>query len=145
MRIHTSKFPVILLIIFTISCNNKSEVVEKEKKYRRTSLLKIFTLDSIVNNQVAIYKYGVYIELPKDTSGVSKSVLLHLKDIEKDHHKENDAIHMWIFTDSTVIPKHFFGDWTTKEIESKCFAHAAKYVKGYYRYHFNLLEGYKSE
>ena len=90
------------------------------------------------------HKYGVYINLPKDTLGISKKTIDYLKTIEANH-KDNESIHLWIFTDSTIIPNSFYADWPTKEIKSKCFAHAAKYHKEYYRYHYNLLGEFKKE
>ncbi len=123
------------IISFFLSCKNENS---------NDQLFKIITKDSIVDKNISIYKYGVYINLPKDTLGISKKTIDYLKTIEANH-KDNESIHLWIFTDSTIIPNSFYADWPTKEIKSKCFAHAAKYHKEYYRYHYNLLGEFKKE
>ena len=63
--------------------------------------------------------YGVYINLPKDTTGISEKLIeyLHRREL-----KDGEATNIYFFTDSTVIPKRFEGEWITPKISRKCFA-----------------------
>ena len=91
---------------------------------------------------IKTYYYGLYINLPKDTSGVAQEIMSFLKNKAKDV-EDNEAIHLWIFSDSTIIPKSFSGEWSTTKVSKKCFAHAIKGTNGNYSYDYDIFNEFE--
>jgi len=128
--------------------NEKKEVSIVENEIVKPQILKEIT--SYYENpyskegyeNLKTYYYGVYINLPKDTTGIEKEIMAFLKD-KSSNLNVNDVVHLWIFSDSTVIPKSFSGDWSTPKMREKCFGHAVKLSNGNYSYDYDLLGEFK--
>lgn len=56
----------------------------------------------------------MYLNLPNDTTGIANEMVEYLK---QKKYNDGDVIHVWVFTDSTIIPKSFSGDWSTPKAE----------------------------
>lgn len=82
---------------------------------------------------IKTYYFGVYLNLPADTTGISEEIISYLKEIASET-KENEAVNMWVFTDSTIIPKSFKGEWSNAENQAKCFASVSRFTNGYIDY-----------
>lgn len=93
---------------------------------------------------IKTYYYGLYLPMPKDTTGVAGEIMGFLKN-KAAIAKSNEVVHLWIFTDSTVIPKTFSGDWSTEKSRKKCFGHAAKLANGNYLYNYDMFGEFKPE
>jgi hypothetical protein len=93
---------------------------------------------------IKTYYYGLYLPVPKDTSGISSEIMDFLKEKSKNA-ENNEAVHLWIFSDSTVVPKSFSGEWSNPKNRKKCFAHAVKLANGNYSYDFDIFGEYKPE
>ncbi len=86
--------------------------------------------------EIKVYYYGVYVNLPGDTTGMRKRIVDYL---ETKQCGDGDVVHLWIFTDSNLIPKSFKGDWSTPEMRKKCYAHATKLSNGKTSYDYNIF------
>ena len=72
------------------------------------------------------YFYGVYLKLPKDTTGVASEIMNYYSK----KHFNDDAVHMYFFTNKNLIPSRFDGEWYTDEVREKIFAHFFRFTNG---------------
>jgi len=93
---------------------------------------------------IKTYYYGLYLPVQKDTTGISAEIMDFLKEKSKNA-EDNEAVHLWIFSDSSVVPKSFSGEWSNPKNRKKCFAHAVKLANGNYSYDFDIFGEYKPE
>ncbi|GDX53035.1 hypothetical protein LBMAG27_20820 [Bacteroidota bacterium] len=87
-----------------------------------------------------VFYYGLYLNLPNDTTGIANEMVEYLK---QKKYNDGDVIHVWVFTDSTIIPKSFSGDWSTPKSRSKCFAHIGRLSNGNISYDYDMLGEFK--
>lgn len=88
------------------------------------------------------YYYGVYLNLPSDTKGIEQQIRNFL-DTKIELAKEEEAVHVWVFTDKSVIPKSFEGDWATNKMQRKCYAHIVKLTNGNIVYSYDIFGEFK--
>jgi hypothetical protein len=122
---------------------NGNEIIETKPKLLKEIVaysFHPFTKPGYEN--ITTYVYGLYINLPTDMTGVEDEVMEYLKE-KSANVEETDAVHFWMFTDSTVIPKSFEGNWSTPKSEKKCFGHAVKMTNGNYSYDYDILGTFK--
>ena len=81
--------------------------------------------------------------LPAYIGGIN-ALMDFLKEKSKNA-EDNEAVHLWIFSDSSVVPKSFSGEWSNPKNRKKCFAHAVKLANGNYSYDFDIFGEYKPE
>ncbi|MEB3380376.1 hypothetical protein VL762_11760 [Flavobacterium psychrophilum] len=140
-----------LVIITMISKNCKSDdktEVKEKVAVEKPKFLKV--INSIVEKpytkpgyeNIRTYYYGVYLNYPKDTTGIKEEVMDLLKE-KTELAEENEAVHLWIFTDSTLIPKSYDGEWGTAKMRKKCFGHAVKLTNGNYSYDYDIFGEFK--
>ncbi|MBK9256584.1 MAG: hypothetical protein IPM42_13935 [Saprospiraceae bacterium] len=126
--------------------NSKIETVEnvKPKNLKEITSYTENPYTKAGYENIKTYYYGLYLQVPKDTSGISSEIMGFLKEKSKNA-EDNEAVHLWIFSDSTVVPKSFSGEWSNPKNRKKCFAHAVKLANGNYSYDFDIFGEYKPE
>lgn len=137
---------ILLLTILGKMYNSKStnkDAVAKPAVMRSQMLKEIVTYTEHPYSKsgyesITTYYYGLYIALPKDTTGIANEVMEFLEEKAKKA-KHGEAIHLWIFSDSTVIPKSFSAEWSTSKNRKKCFGHAVKLSNGNYIYDYDIF------
>lgn len=144
---------LVFLVIIGKTCgsdkNTESKTVENKTEVAKPKILKEitaytenpYTKEGYEN--IKTYYYGLYISLPKDTTGVVAEVKEFLK-AKAENVGDNEVVHLWIFSDSTVVPKSFDGEWSTQKSRQKCFAHAAKLANGNCSYDYDIFGEFKS-
>ncbi|MBK9635431.1 MAG: hypothetical protein IPO64_13305 [Bacteroidetes bacterium] len=126
--------------------NSKIETVEnvKPKNLKEITSYTENPYTKAGYENIKTYYYGLYLQVPKDTSGISSEIMGFLKEKSKNA-EDNEAVHLWIFSDSTVVPKSFSDEWSNPKNRKKCFAHAVKLANGNYSYDFDIFGEYKPE
>ncbi len=132
----------IILLVAGGNQSAKNEIKEKPKKNPFKEFVsyyeKPYSKKGYENIKVSYY--GLYLNLPNDTTGIANEIIKYLKQKE---YNEGDVINVWVFTDSTIIPKSFSGDWSTPESRSKCFAHVGRLSNGNISYDYDMLGEFK--
>ncbi len=129
--------------------NSKIEKIENDENFKTKNLKEIirYTQNPYTKagyENIKTHYYGLYLSVPKDTLGISSEIMDILKEKSKNA-EDNEAVHLWIFSDSSVVPKSFSGEWSNPKNRKKCFAHAVKLANGNYSYDFDIFGEYKPE
>ena len=143
---------IVLLVFLSKMCSNdkttetKNETVEsvKPKNLKEITAYSENPYTKSGYENIKTYYYGLYLSVPKDTTGISTEIMDFLKE-KANNVEENEVVHLWIFTDSTVVPKSFEGEWSNAKSRKKCFAHAVKLANGNYSYDYDMFGEYKAE
>ena len=142
---------LVLLTIISKTCKSEEKKENTEKQLPENSKANLL---KIINTSIAqpyskpgyedikTYYYGVYLNYPKDTTGIEKQIMNLLKQ-KSENVGENEAVHFWVFTDSTLIPKSYEGQWSNSKMRKKCFGHAVKLSNGNFSYDYDLLGEFK--
>lgn len=142
---------LVLITFINRTCRSeeKTESIAKLKSENtQSNLLKIInsSIDKPYSKpgyeNIKTYYYGIYLNYPKDTTGIEKEIMNLLKQ-KSENVGENEAVHFWIFTDSTLIPKSYEGQWSNSKMRKKCFGHAVKLSNGNFSYDYDLLGEFK--